>query len=290
MPNVTLTDSLIKSLIAWKKKGEYWDKTYGCARFGLRITANGIATFMIRYLYAGRHARYSIGHYPTVKLADARRAATKLAGKILEGKDPQLEKVLYKKAETVDELFEVYFAHSEDRIAPRTLKQYQGNYERLFKKTIGKIKANELGKGHVIPILEKLGKKAPTQSERARALLMAVMNYAVSLDLIEFNPLLKLPKFGRGGEGDRYLSQKEIKSYLEAVSNLSAVEKVYFRLLLMLGMRPGELARLKWEFIENDIITIPGAYQKNKRVLSLTRLKYLRNDWRAIVSSGPGKR
>jgi integrase len=126
-----------------------------------------------------------------------------------------------------------------------------------------------LRKAHVVPILRSLADRAPTQCERAQELLQAVLNHAVALDLLEFNPLQKLPQFGATRIGERHLTPEEAGVYLKTIATLPVVDQSFFYLLILYGARPGELAAWQWAWIGADRIAIPGESQKNGRPLVL---------------------
>lgn len=273
MASRTLTDRLIRSLKTAKSQEDIWDASFPGASFGIRVTSAGKKTFIFRYRVQSKRKRLTIGQYSQISLHQARKEALSILSETLKGEDPQQEKPIHKQAETVSELFEVFIQHREGRIATSTLVRYRGLYKREIKNSIGHIRGPDLTKSHVIPILQALGKRAPTQSERLRALLLAVMNHAVAIDILPFNPLLKIPHYGHTRIGERYLSEDEIKKYLRGTELFPPVERTYFRLLLYLGMRPGELAALKWSFVSNNLITIPSDYQKNSRTLILPLVK-----------------
>ena len=91
----------------------------------------------------------------------------------------------------------------------------------------------------------------------------------MALDLLEFNPLFRLPLFGASRIGERHFAPEEVSIYLRALATLPPVEENYFFLLLLYGSRPGELSRWQWRWIISDRILIPGEYQKNGRPLVL---------------------
>lgn len=288
MPKTRFNDRWIRTLKPTESRVDYWDElTPG---LGLRVTTAGKKTFFCRYRVGKAQRRMTLGDYPALSLVDARRKFQNTHLNVGDGKDPQAEKREAKLAETVGELFQTFFDDREGRIADSTLKRYRGTYRREFEKTIGMMKAKDLRKAHVIPILRNLAKRAPTQSHRAYQLIQGCLNYGVGLDLIEFNPLHKMPTFGYTRIGERYLSPEEVVVYLRKVEELAPVEKIYFRLLLLFGARPGEMSKWQWAWIKSDRIFVPGDFQKNGRPLVLPITpgsERLLNELREISSHTP---
>jgi integrase len=157
-------------------------------------------------------------------------------------------------------------------------------YKREFENELGGVKAPVVRKSHVVPILESVSKRAPTMSNRLRELILAVFNHAVSRGILEVNLLVGLPKFGVENVGERFLSKEELRRYLEGVETLPIVEKVYFRLLLFLGMRAGELSRLQWSFLKEDMLAIPSSHQKNRKPLRIPLTPRLTEEFELLHS------
>ncbi len=269
MPTVNFTDRFIKNIKATGKREDFRDDGFSGGDFGLRVTPAGHKSFFLRYLANGKHRRINLGTYPVIGLSDARRNALILLRETADGLDPQAERQRKMRAETVGELFAVYFSFKEGKISPFTLRAFKDMYRREIEKELAFVKAEAIRKRHVVPILEAIASRANTMSNRVRELILAVFNHAVSRGLLETHALYGLPKFGKDTIGERYLSKDEIQRYLKHVDLLPPVERAYFLLLLFLGMRAGELSRLQWSFIDGDMLVIPSTHQKNKKVLRI---------------------
>lgn len=83
-----LTDVQIKS---WIRAGAPVAKSDGG---GLTFTLSkaGTAAWVLRYRMPGRRAEATIGNYPDITLAEARKEASRLRAMIDAGKDPAAEK------------------------------------------------------------------------------------------------------------------------------------------------------------------------------------------------------
>jgi len=267
MPKKKFNDKLIRSLQTEKSQEDFWDSS--TPGLGLRVTSKGVKTFFTRYRIGRTQRRSNIGRYPGMSLSDARISLRKLQNDVVQGNDPQAEKSNNRTAKTVSELLDIYCQDKGKKLAKRTIYDYKGIFRRELEKPIGSIRAKDLQKSDVIPVLRKLADKYPTQCQHAQAVLRAVLNYGVQLDHLPHNPIQQLPAFGRIGIGERVLSEDELGAYLQTIEKLPLVENCYFYLLLLYGVRPGELAKWRWEWLESDKITIPNEYQKNRKKLVL---------------------
>ncbi len=272
MPKRKLNDRLIRSLSTEKVQEDFWDTS--TSGLGLRVSSKGIKTFFCRYSVGRKQRRFNLGRYPGTSLSEARIAFRKLQNEVIQGVDPQAEKEVSRTAKTVSELLEIYCKDKSKKLAPRTIYDYRGIFRRELEKPIGSIRARDLRKSDVVPVLRKLGEKYPTQCQHAQAILRAILNYGVQLDILPHNPIQQLPPFGKIGMGERVFSGNEIRAYLNATKSLPMVESSYFQLLLLYGVRPGELAKWRWDWIESDRITIPKEYQKNRKQLILPLIPF----------------
>ena len=101
---------LVRTIDAIKppKEGrrEFWDKaTKG---FGLRISETGRKTWTVLYRHEGRLRRLTVGTYPKIPLARARKLAEAALHEASLGRDPAGEKQQQRRAETFAELAEIY--------------------------------------------------------------------------------------------------------------------------------------------------------------------------------------
>ena len=92
MANPPLTDNFIKALTAPAgKRIEIFDQKI--SGLVLRVSEQGRKTWVVRYRTEnGRQPRFTIGTYPTLKLADALDEALKLLAQVKTGDDPASER------------------------------------------------------------------------------------------------------------------------------------------------------------------------------------------------------
>jgi integrase len=81
MPTIKLTAIGIPTL----KPGEYWDASL--PGLGLRV-GKSRRTWVLRFRAGGRNPRHTLGHFPAMSLADARKAAGKASERIDAGSQP----------------------------------------------------------------------------------------------------------------------------------------------------------------------------------------------------------
>jgi Arm DNA-binding domain len=85
-----------------------------------RVTADGIKTFALRYRVDGRQRRLTLGRYPIVGLAEARRRAREALALVERGIDPASAKIEEQAARDRNTVAAVVAAYVERRLKPRT--------------------------------------------------------------------------------------------------------------------------------------------------------------------------
>src|SRR5687768_2662043 len=95
-------------------QADYWDATL--PGFGMRISYGGRRAWVLRYRVRGRLRRLTLGVFPHMTLAEARRAARAALHAVAAGTDPAADKRAERKAETLAELAAEYLQkHAKPR-------------------------------------------------------------------------------------------------------------------------------------------------------------------------------
>lgn len=115
--------------------------------------------------------------------------------------------------------------------------------------------------------LNKKGQKlSPTTVKHIINILSSMLNYAVDLHMISFNPCRDL-KFPKQVKYDKQVyNSDEINVLLDYLKNASIQNRAIYVLLLTTGLRRGELAGLWWSDIDfkEKTLSVKKAYYKTK--------------------------
>src|SRR4029453_7197908 len=96
-----------------QRQRDYWD---GNLRgFGVRVSYGGKRFFVLRYRLNNRLRRLTLGPYPDLSLADARRQARAMLGDVARGDDPAQDKQERRDAESFRGLANAYLEVAEKR-------------------------------------------------------------------------------------------------------------------------------------------------------------------------------
>jgi len=243
-----LTDASIRAA-PLPERGQVTITDASLANFGVRVSQGGSKTFVVM-LGGGR--RQTIGHYPLMSLADARREAKRILA------EKQLGKVR-PRFTAWDDAKDRYLSTSQAR--PKTLYDYRRQLAHFpFARTaLADVTAHD--------ILKHL-KGLPTSEKRhAFAAVRTFMKWCVYEHLIDRSPCesLKAPPDNQSRE--RVLSVDELKAVWKATGDPYTPYNAIVRLLILTGQRRGEIAALQWEWINEQerTITFPSSVTKNKR-------------------------
>jgi integrase len=170
---------------------------------------------------------------------------------------------------TLGELFERFIADYAS-VHKRTWEQDVAQWARY----VGGIKNRALSsitRYDVATLHARLGKEhGHTTANRFLSLLSKVFSYAAELNLPVANPVRGVRRFKEKSR-ERFLNADELARFFPAVDAEEPPWPDYFRLLLLTGVRKGNLESAEW--VEFDLAaavwTIPGEKSKNGRPLTL---------------------
>jgi integrase len=241
---------------------DYWDESL--PGFGLRITPDGQRTWTVMYRFGGRKRRYTLGAYPTLSLADARKLAREAQRSVRLGMDPASAKKAERLADSFAELAEHYL----ERYAKPRKKSWREDARIIANKlnpSFGKIRAQDVMRGDVRVLLEKIAERAPIDANRTLATCRKLYNWAISQDLVEANPCAHIAAPGHEHRRDRVLSDDEVCTVWKDLENEEPRMAAIMRLRLITAQRGGEVAAM--ERNELDLAggwwTIPAQKVKN---------------------------
>lgn len=273
----------------------------------LRVFPTGRASWTFRYRPkdGGARRRISLGEYPTVGIAEARRRADRVRGDVSGGGDPQGDRGARRKAPTLSELIDRYLAEEvAPKKKPRTIELYTHYLRGLVGPALGSKKAHEITPGAVDHLHRRLGIKTPVTANRAVVALSGVYAFAARRRLLAdgTNPARGIEKFPERRR-ERYLSSDELGRLGEVLragetevgkggglawprpqdkvsskhdrkqenrkTQLSVHATAAIRLLLFTGCRLREILQLRWAEIdfERGLLLLPDSKTGPKTVV-----------------------
>lgn len=266
MPSMRFTS---RSIEAIKRPAsgqvDYWDASL--SGFGLRVSAAGRKSWIVMYRHGGVKRRMTIGTYPTLMLADARKKAEDNLRAAAHGADPAAVKKAGRKAETFKELAAAYLERYAKK-RKRSWKKDEKAIERDLNPDFGNRKARSVKRQDVVRLLEKIvDRGAPIQANRTHEILRRIFNWAIQAGEagIEVNPAAGIEKPAKENQREKVLTDDEIRAVWQAMEAQTQLMGAMFKLRLITTQRGGEISHMRWPDIDGDWWTIPGEYSKNGR-------------------------
>lgn len=256
MPVVHLTDITVKNLQP-PEAGQVMYTDHDLPGFGVRVSQGGVKAFVL--VHPRTRVRTTLGRYPVVKLQQARQKATQLLAERALGKD-EAPKIGFEEA--LDDFISAHLMSKREGTAKETKRL-------LNKHFLPKLRYEKL---HQIPthtvtkIIDGL-LDTPSEAMHAYAAARLLFRWAVQRRLLAKSPLEGVPAPSKAIPRARVLSPEELaKVFFAAKAEQSSFGSIV-QLLILLGQRCGETARLTAEMVDFDgrVITLPAAVTKNGR-------------------------
>lgn len=270
---------------AWLAAGKPLAKSDGDG-LTFTLSPSGAARWVLRYMIGGRPRELRLGPYaakpPGLTLAAARKKAQALRVKIAEGVDPAIEK-RKRIAEARREQRRQSFAGLADGWYEANVRRWKHPEvaRRILDKhlipRLGAIPADEVTPEHVERTLRAIAKNAPTPANDALRILRRIFERAKRLRIVASNPVDGFRIADAGGTEPprtRALSRHEIGVLLKALrteAHFGRDNYLAILLLLVLGVRKGELVGARWAEFDLDagVWTLPAERTKTSAALRI---------------------
>ncbi|MDQ9833239.1 tyrosine-type recombinase/integrase [Acinetobacter soli] len=221
----------------------------------IEVKESGVKSWHYRYSLAGKQERLVIGRYPDLSLKDARQIRNESASLVAKGISPKQDK-----AKPKGILFKDYGERylkeviKKDRKDPYNMVLCLSNdiYPMMGHIPLDQISIEDIRR----TIWRKKEQGYDAAANQVRGLLKRMFDYAMTLGLVPYNPVLAIPSrhVHKAKPRDRYLSTNEIRTYYTTLLNsrIYRPRKLGLLLSLLTLVRKSELLRAKWEHIDFD--------------------------------------
>lgn len=272
--------------------------------FGLRLYPTGRKAFALRYRNESGRQRYlTLGPFPTLSVHEARsRARRHLAG-ILEGGDPsENRRQARTRVLTVAELMAAWLAD----YARHHRRRWSEDERRVQSRVVphlGSLSLDELTPARLSDFHRCIGADAPVEANRCVETIRAAWRWAEGEGRLPdglTDPSRRLKRY-REKSRDRWLRRHELARLMDAVDREDdPFVRAAVRLLLLTGLRKGELLGARWADIELERGEIRLRRTKSgspqTRALPTAAVRILRSlprmnsEWVFPSPTDPGKR
>ncbi len=276
-----LTEPGIAKMARAPKGGRVERFDSGADGLCLRITDRGTKTWCISYHLPGedgetKHHRLTIGPWPAIGVAEARDQARLVKSQARAGIDPKARRAgahAAAKAETQAEARKTFRAIAENYIALECPGLQRGiETEAIIRRELLPPWSDRHTAGFRRSDLTELTDRlivagTPMAAHRVYQTATRIFNWALNRGDIEASPFAAMKPPIKRVARDRALKDHEIKTLWAVWAELGYPFGLLQRILLLLGQRRSEVAKMRWPEVDFDKRewTIPAERSKSKR-------------------------
>jgi integrase len=270
-----LTVTSIQKLKAAPAGKRLWVADSRVPGFGVRITDQGVKTFVLRTRYPGEASasRREIGKVGKIDLADARDKAREWLKLIADGKNPARVEEQKRKAQqsrddaTVNAVLDDFVKRHASKL--RSADQVKHAFDAYVRPRIGEDSIYELKRRQIVEMLDTVEDKAgPVMADRVLAHVRKAFNWQAARDDDFLSPIVRGMARTKPKERarQRVLTDDEIREVWQALetADVPSCYPRYVRMLLLTMTRRNEAADMSAAEIEGDLWTIPAERYKTK--------------------------
>jgi hypothetical protein len=243
------------------------------------VKTNGSKLWQFKYRMDGKERLLSIGVYPDVSLAQARKAKESARANVAAGIDPSETKQeekrlrLEAKGHTFEKLGAAFLAKQRKEGKSAATLSKTEYHLRLANYGFGRKPITEITAPMILKTLRKVEAKGNYETaHRLRARFGSVFRYAVASGVAEADPTYALRDALIRPTRVHRAAIVEPKALGRLVAEIDGFEgqattRIALKLLAILAQRPGEVRNAKWEEFDFDeaVWSIPAAKMKMRR-------------------------
>lgn len=256
-----LKDVVIKN--AKPKDKQY--KIYDDTNLYLRISPKGTKTFVFRYRIKGKDKTINIGKYPAITLAQARVIKNNYILNLEQGKDPKGKDI---NNSTFREVANSWFKTLNN--SPKTIKNKKSHLD-IINTFLGDYDISEIKPKMVLDFLKGYEIKSVYATKKMKIVISQVYDYAIFLDMVEFNPTYNVSKYLKPLPKNNYKHLTDIRDIANMVFDIksSTSSSVIVRYATLINLytfvRSYSLRHMEWNEIKGNLWHIPAEKTKLKR-------------------------
>jgi integrase len=220
----------------------------------LVIQPSGARSWAVRYRHHGRTCKHTIGPYPAIDLATARKLASAALRAVAEGRDPGQEKryARVSKADSIEAIAAQFIErHCNRSNRPRTAEETKRLLDlHVLPRWRGRL-AREITRRDVLDLLDSvIDNGKPIAANRTLSAVRKMFNWAVARDMLTGSPCAGVKPPTPERPRDRVLSDDELRLVWHAASKIGGPFGLLVQLLALTGQRRNEVAEIQWSELD----------------------------------------
>jgi integrase len=285
----SLTDRTLKSLRPGAKS--YLQKDGLVDGLCVRVAPTGLKSFQLRAFGPdGRQRTVTLGRYPELSLADARKAAKSTRAEIHagEGVAAKASVAARRRAHDAGRLRAVAERFTEFKLkegkSPRTVSHYEGTLRRYVLGELGDRPIREILRTDIRRLLDRHADK-PAVARAIWSTMSALFSYAVDRELVDQSPIVSMRGPKPPASRDRVLTDPEVAAIWKACGSLGTYGAM-IRFLLLTGQRVGQVTEMQWRDIDVEVWHVRGETTKSRTAAEVPLPRTTRAILRTIERQG----
>lgn len=257
-----------------KTPGKYYDN-HGLF---LRVELTGSKRWVQRITIAGRQREIGLGSARLVPLAKARDLAIQNKRSAREGFDPIATKTAQLSVPTFEvACIEVHSLYSPTWANKKHAAQFLSTLKTYAFPKLGRRKVSDLSPADILSVLTPIWTSKSETARRLKQRISVVMQWAIANGFRSDDPAVALnsalPKITKKPKHRKFIPYDQVTECLNVVkaSKASQSTKLAIELLILTGVRSGEVRGATWSEIDFDrsVWAIPGPRMKMKEDFSI---------------------
>jgi integrase len=252
MPKCLLDQKFVQSAICPEGKGkiDYFD--IGCKGLQLEVRMSGGKTWYLRYVNdRGKVRQFRMADVRDMTLAESRKRADLLRGKVALGEDPADYKTALRQIPTFEEFVQT-------RYMP-FVKGYKRSWqtdESLLRNHLlprfGKCHLDQITRHEIIEMhhARRHGGSSPASANRLVIMMRYIFNLAIkwSIPGIKVNPASGVKLLEENNKRERFLTRPEVDTlYRQLLCSENRMLQYIIPMLILTGARRREVMNARWE-------------------------------------------
>lgn len=245
----------------------------------LQVHPNGSKYWLFRYRLNGKESTYSLGRFPSLSLAEARRKIILARELVASGRNPSLDRKIATQSRiesdqsTFGAIAHDWLQHNRADWAANHLERNQGLLRRYLLPKLGVLPADEITEPMLLQVLRECYQNTPESARRARQVASQVFRFGKDSHRCKTNPANDLARSSLlkpvGHKPFAALPKEQLGDFLRALDNagIAPATRVALFSAIYTGLRDYSVRGALWGEIDLDAgtWTVPANRMKLRR-------------------------